>query len=113
MHETSLMVSMLEIIEEQARLEGFQRVTRVSLEIGKLAGVDPEAMRFAFDVGTVDSVVEGAELVIEETAGLARCPGCALEATVQVFYEPCAACGWVPQEILAGRTMRILSLDVE
>jgi Zn finger protein HypA/HybF involved in hydrogenase expression len=58
MHEMSLMVSMLEIIEDQTRIEGFHRVPRV-------------------------------------------------------FYEPCAACGQAPREILAGRTMRIVSLDVE
>jgi hydrogenase nickel incorporation protein HypA/HybF len=113
MHEMSLMASMLEIIEEQARLEGFHQVTRVTLEIGRLAGVDPEAMRFAFDVGIQESVAAGAELLIEETEGRARCPACGQEAPVLVFYEPCAACGQMPQEIVAGRTMRILSLDVE
>jgi hydrogenase nickel incorporation protein HypA/HybF len=113
MHEMSLMVSMLEIIEDQARQEGFRRVTRVTLEIGQMAGVDPEAMRFAFEAGTLDSVAEGAELIIEETIGRARCPACGLEAPVQVFYEPCAACGQVPQEIIAGRAMRIVSLDVD
>jgi hydrogenase nickel incorporation protein HypA/HybF len=113
MHEMSLMATMLEIIEEQARREGFRRVTRVSMEIGRLSGVDAEAMRFAFDVGTRNSVAEGAELVIEETQGLARCPVCAREAPVQVFYEACAACGQAPQEITAGRAMRLVSLDVE
>lgn len=113
MHETSLMVSVMEIIEEQARLEGCRRVTRVTLEIGQLAGVDPAAMRFAFDVGTRDSVAEGAELIIEETGGRARCPACGRSAPVAVFFEACGACGQVPQEITAGRAMRIVSLDVE
>jgi hydrogenase nickel incorporation protein HypA/HybF len=113
MHEMSLMASMLEIIEEQVRLEGCRRVTRVTLEIGRLSGVDAEAMRFAFDASTKDSVAEGAELAIEETNGRAHCPACGLEATVAVFYEACDACGQVPQEITAGRALRIVSLDVE
>ena len=113
MHEMSRMASMLEIIEDQARAEGFERVTRVFLEIGRLAGVEAEAMRFAFDVGTRDSVAEGAELVIEETEGRGHCHACGAEAVLEAFYDPCPACGAVGLEILAGRGLRIVSLEVE
>lgn len=113
MHEMSLMASMLEIIEDQARTEGFGQVTRVVLEIGRLSGVEPEAMRFAFDVGTAGSIAEGADLLLEETPGRARCPACGLETPVEAFYDPCPACAGYPLEILQGRDMRIVSLDVE
>jgi hydrogenase nickel incorporation protein HypA/HybF len=113
MHEMALMASMLEIIQDQARQEGFSRVLRVVLEVGRLSAVDPEAMRFAFDVGTQDSVAQGAELTIQETEGLARCISCGTEAQVLAFYDPCPACGRVPLEIVAGRDMRLVSLDVE
>jgi len=109
----SLMASMLEIIEDHAAREGFRRVLRVDLEIGRLSGVEPEAMRFAFDAGTRDSVAEGAELVIQETPCLARCPACALESPLEAFYDPCPACGGYPMEILSGRVMRIVNLEVE
>ena len=113
MHEMSLMASMLELIEAQAREEAFDRVTRVVLEVGRLAGVEPEAMRFAFDVGTHGSVAQGAELVLLDTGGRGRCQGCGLEAALEAFYDPCPACGRFPMEILAGRELRLVSLDVE
>ena len=113
MHEMSLMASMLEIIEDRAREDGFHQVLRVHLEIGRLSGVEPEAMRFAFDVSTAGTVAAGAELVIQETEGRGRCCACGREAVLEAFYDPCAACGEVPMEMLSGRDMRILSLDVE
>ena len=113
MHEMALTTRMLELIEAQALQSGFRRVARVILEIGRLSGVEPEAIRFAFDVVTRDSVAEGAELVIEATPGRARCPACGAEAAVQACYDPCAACGGFPQEILAGRDLRLLALDVD
>ena len=113
MHEMSLMASMLEIIEAQARADAFERVTRVVLEVGLLAGVEPEAMRFAFDVGTHGSVAQGAVLELQETPGRGRCPGCGLEAVLEAFYDPCPACGRLPMAILAGRELRIVSLEVE
>jgi hydrogenase nickel incorporation protein HypA/HybF len=113
MHEMTLMASLLEILEEQARLEGFRQVKRVHLEIGRLSGVEPEAMRFAFDVATQGSVAEGADLVVLETAGRARCPACGGEGPAAAIYDPCPACGRFPQDIFQGREMRIVSLDVE
>lgn len=113
MHEMSLMASLLEIIEDQARAEGFASVSRVVLEIGRLAGVEAEAMRFAFDVGTRGTLAEGAVLDIEETPGRGRCAACGGEAPLEAFYDPCPACGSGPLEILTGRELRVVSLDVE
>ena len=47
MHEMSLCESIMQIIEEAQR-QGFKRVIRVRLEIGRLSGVEIEAMRFRF-----------------------------------------------------------------
>lgn len=113
MHEMSLMASLMEIIEDQARAEGFTRVSRVVLEVGRLAGVEAEAMRFAFDVGTHGSLAEGAELELEETPGRGLCGACGREAPLEAFYDPCPACGKGPMRITAGRELRVVSLDVE
>jgi Zn finger protein HypA/HybF involved in hydrogenase expression len=49
------------------------RVLAVRLEIGKLAQVEPEAMRFAFDVVKRGSLADQASLEIVETDGTAWC----------------------------------------
>ena len=113
MHEMALMAGMLEIIQSSAAEQGFTKVNKVVLEIGRLAGVEPEAMRFAFDVGTQDSLAEGAELEIEETPGTGLCPGCQKESPLEAFYDPCPYCATVPMRILTGREMRIKFLDVD
>ena len=113
MHEMSLMAGMMEIIQSSAAEQGFTKVTRVVLEIGRLSGVEPEAMRFAFDVGTQDSLAEGAELTIEETPGSGQCPACGKVSPLEAFYDPCPFCATVPMRILAGKEMRIKFLDVD
>ena len=69
MHEMSLCESIMQIIEDEAQRQGFERVIRVRLEIGRLSGVEIEAMRFGFDAVTRDSLADGAELEIIEAAG--------------------------------------------
>ena len=76
MHEMALAESMLEIVEQTARGNGARRVTLVRLEIGALSHVEPEALRFCFDVVTRESLAEGARLDIETTPGEAWCMPC-------------------------------------
>ena len=81
-------------------------VHRVRLEIGKLSGVVPDAVRFAFELVTDGTTLHGAVLEIDEPAGAARCRTCGAEfATVEVL--PLCACGSADVEVLGGQELRI------
>jgi len=67
MHEMSLAEGVLQVIEDAAQRDRFSKVTAVWLEIGQLAGVEPQAMAFCFDAVTRGSVAEGARLEIVGT----------------------------------------------
>ena len=113
MHEMSLAESVLQIIEDTARAEGYARVKTVWLEIGQLAMVEKESMRFCFDVVTRDSIAQGARLEIIETAGQGWCMECARTVAVTARYEACPHCGSVQIEVTGGEEMRVKELEVE
>ena len=70
MHELAVTEAVVDAILERT---GDAAVSRVLLEIGKLSGVVPDAVRFCFDLCGEGTVVEGASLDIIETPGRARC----------------------------------------
>ncbi|BDU72806.1 hydrogenase maturation nickel metallochaperone HypA [Mesoterricola silvestris] len=113
MHELSLMAGMLGIIAGEARGQGFTRVSRIVLEIGALSGVEPEALRFAFDVSARGTVAEGAELEIEETEGRAQCGACGHTVPVRGTWGGCPACGTDALKVIAGKETRVKYLDVD
>ena len=113
MHELSLCENVVQVIEDQARAQGFHRVRLVRLEIGRLAGVEIEALRFGFDAVAKDTVVDGASLEIIEVPGVAWCPHCQQRVEVLQRYDACPSCGHVPLELTAGDEMRIVELEVE
>ncbi|HCS13786.1 MAG: hydrogenase maturation nickel metallochaperone HypA [Zetaproteobacteria bacterium CG06_land_8_20_14_3_00_59_53] len=113
MHEMSLCEGVVQLIEDQTRKQGFTKVSTVWLEIGALAGVEIEAMRFSFDAVAKDTVADGARLEIIEIAGRARCPACKQTVQVTARYDACPECGHYPLEILAGEEMRISELEVQ
>jgi hydrogenase nickel incorporation protein HypA/HybF len=113
MHEMSLAESVLQIIEDTARAEGYARVKAVWLEIGQLASVEKEAMRFCFEVVTRDSIARDARLEIIETAGQAWCMECARTVAVTARYDSCPQCGGMQIEVTGGEEMRVKELEVE
>jgi hydrogenase nickel incorporation protein HypA/HybF len=112
-HEMSLSQGMLELIEEGARREGFAKVKTVWLEIGRLATVEAEALRFCFDVVTRGSCAEGAQLVIEHTPGQAWCLACDSSVVIEATLADCPKCGSARLQVTGGSDMRIKELEVE
>lgn len=113
MHEMALAEGVLQIIEDSARTQNFRRVRTVWLEIGQLASVEVEAMRFCFDAVVRDSIAHGARLEIIETPGQAWCMECGDTVRVQARYDACPGCGGHQLEVTGGTEMRVKELDVE
>jgi hydrogenase nickel incorporation protein HypA/HybF len=113
MHEMSLAEGIVQLVEEAARADGCSRVKTVWLEIGQLAAVEKEALRFCFDAVTRDSMVEGARLEIIETPGQGWCMKCEGNVAVTALYEPCPVCGSYQIQVTGGSEMRVKEFEVE
>jgi len=112
MHEMSLCESVLQVIEQNAKAQGYTQVKTVWLEIGNLSGVEIEAMRFSFDVVIRDSLADGAKLEIIEVPGEAWCMQCAKTVQVKQRFDACPDCGSYQLQITGGDEMRIKELEV-
>ena len=66
MHELAITSNIVAIVREAAQ---GRRVVRVVLEVGRLAGVMPDAISFCFDVVSSGTLVQGAALSIVEVEG--------------------------------------------
>ena len=112
MHEMALCQGMLDIVEEQRRRESFARVRRVILEVGALGHVDPDALRFAFDVTARGTTAEGAVLDIIEVPGRAWCMDCSRSIAVAHRGDGCPGCGGHTLIMEQGEELRLKELEV-
>lgn len=112
MHEVSIMQDALELAEAQARARGASRIHRITLRIGALSGVVPDALEFAFDAVTSGTMADGAELRIERVGALAFCPVCRREYEPDEFIAQCPHCSALGGEIRRGREMYLAGLEV-
>ena len=88
-------------------------MTGVSLRIGRLAGVEIGALRFAWQVLTAGTPAEGAPLVVEEVPIRARCGFCECEYSPDPDDFTCPLCGEGSVRLLTGRELDIHSIQGE
>lgn len=113
MHEVSIAESIVQLINDAAEREGFSHVRTVWLEIGRLAAVEAEALRFCFEAVAAASPAAGAQLEIIELPGEGRCPQCGASSPMDDLLASCSACGSYGLRVTAGNEMRVKALDVE
>ena len=107
MHELSLAASIVDLCAERA---GDARVLRVRVEVGQLTAVLPDALRFAFNVCTESTSLQGAELDIIDIPGQAACETCGQRILMAEPYGLCA-CGGILQ-IVSGEELRVKEMEV-
>lgn len=107
MHELGITQEVVALATEHAR---GRKVTRVVLEIGKLSGVLPDAVRFCFDLCTEGTAAAGAVLEIVETPGRGRCRACSAEVPLERPFGQCE-CGNTDLEWLAGDELRVKEVE--
>lgn len=109
MHELGITRNIVAIVAEHAKGRVVQRVT---LDIGKLSGVDAQAIRFCFEVVAKGTLIDGARLELRETDGRGRCRGCQAEFPTPTLYASCA-CGSREIERLAGEELMVREIELE
>ena len=108
MHELAVTESIVDAIVEKV---GDGPVDAVRLEIGRLSGVMPDSIRFCFRIVADGTGLEGARLDIDEPPGRAYCRDCRREFALDDPILLCD-CGSADLDILAGRELRIVSVEV-
>ena len=112
MHELSLAGGILKLVDDAAARDPFQRVQRLTLEAGALAGVEVGSLRFALEAIAPGTRLEGAEIVIEEPPGRAWCMGCGASVIIAARTDACPCCGGYRLQPTGGTELKLVDLVV-
>jgi hydrogenase nickel incorporation protein HypA/HybF len=113
MHELSIALSILDVVEEEIERRGSVRVETIHLKLGPLSGVVKEALLSAFELASEQTQFAQCSLVIEDVPISVYCPLCNAERPVrsmQSFY--CADCGTPASAVVHGRELQVSALEL-
>ncbi len=112
MHEVGLMENALAIALDYAVRDQAHRIHKICLRVGTLSGVEPDALRFAFDVVTQNTIAAAARLEILPCPTRCYCDACQTEfEPIDMGYE-CPSCNTWSSTILQGKELELASLEV-
>jgi hydrogenase nickel incorporation protein HypA/HybF len=110
MHEYSLVSAMVERVEREARARQAVAVSRLSVRIGALSGVEPELLASAFTLCR-QGLLAAAELEIRRSEAVWTCPACG-EPVAAGGVLRCAACD-VPARLASGDEILLERIEME
>jgi len=113
MHEASIVLSLLEMLSDKCRQEGYRSIESVRLKIGMASGIMPEAIVFAFEAAKHDTIARQAELFIDIVPVGGFCSTCGKDFEVDETYVlSCPLCSSLAFKINKGYELDIVEMEV-
>lgn len=112
MHEVSIMENTLALAIAQAEENGASKIDCLTMNIGTLAGVVPEALEFAFEVLTQGTIAADAQLEIKIIPLVCYCQQCDRDFQPDDYIYECPYCQQISSNILTGRELELASIVV-
>ena len=113
MHELSVCLSLLREVERIARENNAGRVTRISVTVGPLSGVEPDLLQNAYPMAVAGTIAEDAEFEIDVAGVVVKCSQCGAESAAKPNRLLCAHCGDFRTNLVSGDEMVLKSLELD
>jgi hydrogenase nickel incorporation protein HypA/HybF len=111
MHEASIVSGLMALLLKQAAKHGVDRISRVTVKVGKLRSVEPRALTACFEVFAEETIAEGAELVVDTVPIRAHCDDCGAEFEISGFVFRCNHCQSSHVTLTSGEELYIESFE--
>lgn len=112
MHEYAIADNLVSLAEDAAQKANVSHIDVVHIQLGALSGVVGELLSYCFDVATVGTLLQGAQLCIEHIPVAIYCGACKdtyqLDDVQDLF---CPVCGIPATDVQRGREIRLVSLE--
>lgn len=113
MHEYSIVQSLLDACEDNAKANEASKVTKVVVKIGVMSGVEPELLKTAFDTFKEQTMCEEAQFIMNIQKVVVKCQKCFEESTLEKLEYACPKCQSLELDVIDGEDMFLMQLELE
>jgi len=112
MHEYSIVQSLMQSCEENARANNATQITKVVVKIGVMSGVEPQLLQTAFDTFKEETICSSAEFIMIMQSLKIWCNDCKGEYILPKDTYNCPQCAGVELDILDGEDIYLMQLEM-
>lgn len=113
MHEFSLALEVVDIVERTALQNKANKVRKVKLDVGTISGVVIEALKFALESAKKNSTMEQSNIEINVIQALAKCDECGNEFELEHIFDLCPKCSSYQKKIIKGKEFKVSSIEID
>lgn len=113
MHEMSLAMSALEIVNREMERYPGRPLSAVELQVGEMAGIELQCFETAMNAVIAGSQHAGARVEIDLIEAEAACMDCGAHFHPEGYFPECPECGSALCGITRGREFRIVALRLK
>ena len=120
MHELSMAQGIINAVLDTAEANNATDVTEVSVEVGRLAMINPEQLEFILGVLIDNTIMQDAEIKFEDIPAEVECFDCQFQGEAILddsdHYAPlvkCPKCDSLNVEILNGKDIVVKNIVIE
>jgi hydrogenase nickel incorporation protein HypA/HybF len=88
-------------------------ITRIKVEIGPLAGVDPDSLAFVFPIAAAEGTLKDTKLDIAKSKISLICSSCGKISMLETMEWLCPLCESGEIRIEGGKEMSIQNIEIE
>lgn len=113
MHEFSIAMSIIEVVEKEAHAVNAMSVSALTLDIGTMSGVEFYALDTALEMAVKDTILEKGKIVVNKIQAEAVCCDCNHKFKIEDITDVCPKCGSFFSDVVSGKEFKIKSIVVE
>ncbi len=113
MHELSIALNIIDIVNDTFAKAKAERVNDIELEIGKFSGIELNALEFALQTSMTDIHLKNAKVEIITLDGKGICKNCKNEFIMKTLYDECPVCKSFDVDIIEGQELKVKSINVD
>lgn len=123
MHEVSVVSNLVNAALAELEKYNVTKVNSMTVVIGEMTNLGGEQMRFAYEIVTRGTLMEGSELVIEDEPIEVRCDSCGYTGPVRMLTDPDFSTHSIPVlscpecsgrvVVTSGQSCMIKCMDIE
>jgi hydrogenase nickel incorporation protein HypA/HybF len=109
MHELAMCEAIARTVTDRA---AGRQVVRVSVQIGHLRQVVPDALGFSWEMLTTGTELAGAALEVDHVPAVVVCGACGTTTTLDAPVLVCGTCDALDVELRSGDELTLVSFEV-
>lgn len=113
MHEMSIVASIIDIAEDEAKKADAKIITELELDIGTVSGIELEALNFAFLALKPKTLLKDADIKINKIPAISKCLKCENQFETENVFTLCPKCDSYETILIQGKEMKVKSILVD